>query len=46
MATKIMASKCLTRMAAKAIDENHPDKIVLASMCKLEATDKCFEVVD
>ena len=46
MATKIMTSKCLTKLAAKSLDENSRDQIVLASMCKLEATERCFEVVD
>lgn len=45
-ATKLLSSKLMVRAAAQALDTDDKDKIALASMAKLHATDECFEVVD
>lgn len=45
-ATKLISSRLLVRAAAHALDNDDKDKIALASMAKLHATDQCFEVVD
>ena len=44
MATDLVASRLLVRHAAKALDEGNPNAVSLASMAKLQATDKCFDV--
>ena len=46
MATKIMSSRLMIRTAAKSIDENSHDKIILASMAKVHSTEECYNVVD
>lgn len=45
MATDLIASRLLVRTAADAIDRNLPNAAVLAAMAKLQATDKCFDVL-
>ena len=44
MATKLVASRMLVRNAAKALDNDHSDKVSLCAMAKLFATDNCFDV--
>ena len=44
MATKLVASRTMVRMAAKALDENWPEKVALCSMAKYLATEECFNV--
>ena len=44
MATKLVASRTMVRMAAKALDENWPEKVTLCSMAKYLATEECFNV--
>ena len=44
MATKLVASRTMVRMAAKALDENWPEKVPLCSMAKYLATEECFNV--
>jgi alkylation response protein AidB-like acyl-CoA dehydrogenase len=46
MAAKIFASRLLVRAAARGIDANDEDKISMASMAKLVATEDCFWVAD
>ena len=44
MATDLVASRLLVRHAAQALDHANPNAASLASMAKLQATDKCFDV--
>ena len=44
MATDLVASRLIVRHAAKALDYGNPNAASLASMAKLQATDKCFNV--
>ena len=44
MATKLVASRTMVRMAANALDENWPEKVSLCSMAKYLATEECFKV--
>jgi len=46
MATDLQVSRLITRSAARAIDNGSPNKTTLAAMSKLEATEKCFKIVD
>ena len=46
MSSRLIASRLVVRLAAKALDENDPQKIVLCSMAKLIATEDCFRIVD
>lgn len=46
MAARIYASRLLVRSAARALDSDDPDKISMASMAKMVATEDCFWVVD
>jgi len=46
MATDLQASRLIVRQAANAIDSNSPNKTIYASMAKLLATDKCFDIVN
>ncbi|EAS01437.1 acyl-CoA dehydrogenase (macronuclear) [Tetrahymena thermophila SB210] len=46
MATDLIASRLLVREAAKKIDLNHPNKTLYASMAKIQATEKCYNIVD
>lgn len=43
---KIVSSKILVLLAAKSLDQNLQQKILLSSMAKMSATEKCFEAVD
>ncbi len=45
MATDLHVSRLITRQAALAIDANSPNKTTYAAMAKLEATEKCFNIV-
>jgi len=45
MATDLQVSRLITRQAAIAIDNNSPNKTTYAAMAKLEATEKCFNIV-
>lgn len=45
MATDLVASRLLVRTAADAIDNSLPNAAILAAMAKLQATDKCFDVM-
>lgn len=42
----MVASRLLVRDAAKKIDDNHPNKNMFAAMAKIQATEKCFNIVD
>jgi alkylation response protein AidB-like acyl-CoA dehydrogenase len=46
MATALETSRNLLWRAARALDENHPDKVELCAMAKRYVTDACFEVAD
>jgi alkylation response protein AidB-like acyl-CoA dehydrogenase len=46
MATALEASRNLLWRAARALDENHPDKVELCAMAKRYVTDSCFTVAD
>ncbi|HEX2214174.1 MAG TPA: acyl-CoA dehydrogenase family protein, partial [Mycobacterium sp.] len=46
MATALEASRNLLWRAARALDDNHPDKVELCAMAKRYVTDSCFEVAD
>ncbi|ULE33835.1 acyl-CoA dehydrogenase family protein [Mycobacterium sp. IDR2000157661] len=46
MATALETSRNLLWRAARALDENHPDKVELCAMAKLYVTDSCFTVAD
>lgn len=46
MATALETSRNLLWRAARALDENHPDKVELCAMAKRYVTDSCFEVAD
>ncbi|BBY43966.1 acyl-CoA dehydrogenase family protein [Mycolicibacterium celeriflavum] len=46
MATALEASRSLLWRAARALDENHPDKVELCAMAKRYVTDSCFAVAD
>ncbi|OBG21885.1 acyl-CoA dehydrogenase [Mycolicibacterium celeriflavum] len=46
MATALEASRNLLWRAARALDENHPDKVELCAMAKRYVTDSCFAVAD
>ncbi len=44
MGTDLVASRQMVRMAASALDNNHPEKTVYCAMAKRFATDACFEI--
>ncbi|OWF36907.1 Isobutyryl-CoA dehydrogenase, mitochondrial [Mizuhopecten yessoensis] len=44
MATKLVVSRNMVRTAARALDENWPERVILCSMAKLFATDECSKV--
>ncbi len=46
MATALETSRTLLWRAARAVDENHPDKVELCAMAKRYVTDTCFDVAD
>ncbi|MCT7658153.1 acyl-CoA dehydrogenase family protein [Mycobacterium deserti] len=46
MATALETSRNLLWKAARALDENHPDKVELCAMAKRYVTDSCFAVAD
>ena len=46
MLEKIISSKVLVLMAAKALDQGLNTKILLSAMAKMSATEKCFDAVD
>jgi alkylation response protein AidB-like acyl-CoA dehydrogenase len=46
MATALETSRNLLWRAAKALDDNHPDKVELCAMAKRYVTDSCFTVAD
>jgi alkylation response protein AidB-like acyl-CoA dehydrogenase len=46
MATALETSRNLLWKAARALDENHPDKVELCAMAKRYVTDSCFTVAD
>lgn len=46
MATDLQVSRLITRQAALAIDNKSPNKTIYAAMSKLEATEKCFNIVN
>ncbi|KUH95628.1 acyl-CoA dehydrogenase family protein [Mycobacterium sp. IS-3022] len=46
MVTTLEASRNLLWRAARALDENHPDKVELCAMAKRYVTDSCFTVAD
>ncbi|XP_021355319.1 isobutyryl-CoA dehydrogenase, mitochondrial-like [Mizuhopecten yessoensis] len=44
MATKLVVSRNMVRTAARALDENWPERVILCSMAKLFATDECSKI--
>src|SRR5689334_15770633 len=46
MATSLETSRVLLWRAARALDDNHPDKVPLCAMAKRYVTDACFDVAD
>ncbi|RAV17147.1 acyl-CoA dehydrogenase [Mycolicibacterium sp. GF69] len=46
MATALETSRNLLWRAARALDDNHPDKVELCAMAKLYVTDACYTVAD
>lgn len=46
MATRLVASRVMIRMAAVALQEEREDAVILCSMAKLFATEECFTVSD
>lgn len=44
MATKLVVSRNMVRQAAKALEEDWPEKVALCSMAKYFATEECFNV--
>ena len=46
MATQLVASRQMIRLAASRLDSNTPDKGSLCAMAKRFATDACFEICD
>ncbi|SEH92950.1 hypothetical protein SAMN04489835_5824 [Mycolicibacterium rutilum] len=46
MATALETSRNLLWRAARALDENHPDKVELCAMAKRYVTDACYTVAD
>ncbi|KAL3883774.1 hypothetical protein ACJMK2_030006 [Sinanodonta woodiana] len=44
MATKLVVSRNMVRMAATALDKNWPEKVSLCSMAKYFATEECFKI--
>ncbi len=44
MATDLMASRLMVRNAALALENNQKDLVLLCSMAKLFATEKCFHI--
>jgi len=44
MATRLMASRVMVRQAARALDQDWPQKVALCSMAKYFATEECFKV--
>lgn len=46
MATGLESSRMMLWRAARALDDNHPEKVELCAMAKLYVTDTCFEVAD
>lgn len=45
MATDLQVSRIIVRQAAQSIDQKSPNKTIYASMAKLTATEKCFDIV-
>jgi alkylation response protein AidB-like acyl-CoA dehydrogenase len=46
MATALETSRSLLWRAASALDDGHPDKVMLCAMAKRYVTDSCFTVAD
>ncbi len=46
MATAVVASRNMIRLAASKIDSNSPDKTVYCAMAKKFASEQCFQVCD
>lgn len=44
MATKLVTSRNIVRMAARALDEDWSEKVALCSMAKYFATEECSKV--
>jgi len=44
MAVAVETGRCLTQLAAGAIDRASPDQVLYAAMAKLRATDACIDV--
>ncbi|XP_053396308.1 isobutyryl-CoA dehydrogenase, mitochondrial-like [Mercenaria mercenaria] len=44
MATKLVVSRNMVRQAARALEEDWPEKVALCSMAKYFATDECFNI--
>ncbi|UYV75497.1 ACAD8 [Cordylochernes scorpioides] len=46
MAAELMSSRMLIRQAARALDANSPKSMLLCSIAKLQAADKCFKIIN
>ena len=46
MLEKIISSKILVLLASQSLDKDLKQKILLSSMAKMSATEKCYEAVD
>lgn len=46
MSTELVASRLLVRNAAQALQDDHPDAVVLCSMAKYYTTEKCFNIIN
>jgi len=44
MATNLVASRQMVRLAAQKLDENDPQKTTFCAMAKYFATEQCFEI--
>ena len=44
MATQLVTSRNMVRLAAKSLDEKWPERVALCSMAKLFATEECSKV--
>ncbi|XP_052810737.1 isobutyryl-CoA dehydrogenase, mitochondrial-like [Mya arenaria] len=44
MATQLVASRMMVRQAARAMDDDWPEKVALCSMAKYFATEECFKI--
>eukprot|EP01062_Namystynia_karyoxenos_P073793 TRINITY_DN70620_c0_g1_i1.p1 TRINITY_DN70620_c0_g1~~TRINITY_DN70620_c0_g1_i1.p1 ORF type:complete len:436 (+),score=145.94 TRINITY_DN70620_c0_g1_i1:82-1308(+) len=46
MAARVHSSRLLVRQAAQSMDQGDPDKTAYCAMAKMDATERCYSVVD